>query len=117
MAASGHWRSPVGTPVCFGVGARRRLREQLDEPPKLTAERQQVEKQIAAADEVLADAEQTHAEVTGPLHARLAETRRACRSTLRWARPVRVAHSPCALGSISPVRVTAAGLTAARCTT
>lgn len=56
---------------------RHRLREQVDELPRLAAERQQVEKQIAAADEALADAEQTHAEVTAPLAARVVELREA----------------------------------------
>jgi predicted nucleic acid-binding Zn-ribbon protein len=47
--------------------ARRRLREQMDELPKLAAERQEIEKQLAAADNILADAEQQHSEVTAPL--------------------------------------------------
>lgn len=57
--------------------ARRRLREQLDGLPKLAAERREIEKQIAAADNTLADAEQKHAEVTAPLHARLVQVREA----------------------------------------
>lgn len=55
--------------------ARRRLREQLDQLPKLAAERQQVEKEIEAADNALTDAEQKHAEMTAPLHARLVQVR------------------------------------------
>ena len=57
--------------------ARRRLREQMDELPKLAAERQEIEKQLAAADNILADAEQQHSEVTAPLRARLVQIREA----------------------------------------
>ncbi len=56
---------------------RSRLRERIDELPKIAAEREQIEKQIAAADQVLADAERTHDEVTAPLIARMAELREA----------------------------------------
>ena len=57
--------------------ARRRLREQMDELPKLAVERQEIEKQLAAADNILADAEQQHSEVTAPLRARLVRIREA----------------------------------------
>ena len=44
----------------------------------LMAEREQLDQQIAAADKVLAEAEQTHTDATTPLVARIAELREAC---------------------------------------
>lgn len=54
---------------------RRQLREQLDRLPALASERQEIEKQIAAADAALEAAEKKHSETTGPLVARLQQIR------------------------------------------
>ena len=56
---------------------RRQLRENWDRLPGVAAEREDIEKQLAAAQEALDDAEQRHAETTNPLIARLNQIRDA----------------------------------------
>ncbi len=53
----------------------RQLREHLDRLPALMAERQEIEKQIAAADAALEAAEKKHGETTGPVVARIEQIR------------------------------------------
>jgi hypothetical protein len=49
---------------------RREWRKQVDRGPALAAERREIEQQMLAADEILDDAEQRHAETTNPLRTR-----------------------------------------------
>jgi predicted nucleic acid-binding Zn-ribbon protein len=55
------------------LGRRRELRAKLDGLPKLARERRDVERQMAAADRELEEAEKRHYDITEPLKMRLAE--------------------------------------------
>jgi chromosome segregation ATPase len=59
------------------LNRRRELRAKLDSIPNLTAKREDVEQQLAAADRDLEDAEKRHYDLTEPLRMRITELKEA----------------------------------------